>query len=343
MLYFIDLLFKDGVINDFEDIPKIIRQRHFKKYKLTTFLKYGVYNLFNMVCPNKWYKWDFCSVGNSFWTEKNNLKDLYNWLLNKLNEDKLIYCLDDILGLDQSIFTRYNLNGMLAGTFNYSPFNFWNYFNPGVWFEWEFKNTPKNYWSNYNNRKNALKQLCEIKLSLKVDEIPNYISYPFLVKYYHKFSLICDQYYNSNIFKWVDECYPYIFRQSDFKHIISIDGTKLDSIDEKIIHEFLINNFKKVKYYDNNTNNDNKWVNYNTNEKYVADWLVNNNIIVEYFGWYNMFSYNKNKIFTDYINKANRKIEYYSNLSNYNFIALYPYDLNSSLLGVKEKFFPYMN
>lgn len=337
-MYFIELLIKDNIINNIDDIPKTIRQSIFKKYKLTTLQsRFGVYNLFNILYPNKWCEWEFCRVKNNFWNDKDNLLNLHNWLINKLYSDNIINSIEDIVYLDNNIFKNYNLSGLLMGKFDDSPFKFWNYFYPNRWFEWEFKNTPKNYWNNKNNRIKSLKQLFENKLNLDFDSIKNTISYSFLVKYYHKFSLICDQYYKSNIYKWINECYPNKFKPEDFKQIISSDGEKLDSIDEKIIHELFINQFDNVKYYNSNTSSINKWHNELEDENYVADWLINDNIIVEYFGWYNMSSYNKNKIFTEYINKANRKIKYFNNLSDYYFIDLYPKDLRNNLIGVKNK------
>jgi len=337
-IYFVNLLIKDEIIFTINDLPKILSQNLLNKYKLKTLQsRFGIFNIVNITYPNKWVPWEFNFVSSNFWNNKDNLIDVGIWLFCKLINDNVINDIEDIPNLNQNIFNSYNLKGVLASKFNYSPYIFWNTMFPSKWFEWEFKITPKNYWNKKVNRINALKQLIENRLNLNIINIPKNISYSFLVEYYHKFSHKCDIFYHSNLFKWIDEVYPNIFTPEDFNQIIASDGTKLDSNLELIIHELLIKTFKNVKYYDNNIINENKWHNELTNENYVADWLIDNNIIIEYFGWYNLNSYNKNKIITDYINKTHRKIKYFSSLKNYKFLSLFPEDLRYNLKGVKEK------
>jgi len=336
--YFVKLLFKDKIIYSIDNLTKILSQKLLIKYKLNTFQdRFGIFNIVNITYPNKWVPWEFNFVPANFWNNRDNLIDVGVWLFCKLIDDKIINNIEDIPKLKKDIFKLYNLDGVLAGKFNSSPYVFWNTMFPLKWFEWEFKMTPKNYWINNINRINALKQLIENRLNLNIINIPKNISYSFLVEYYHKFSLICDQYYKSNIYKWINECYPNVFTPEDFNQIIASDGTKLDSNLERIIHELLIKTFENVKYYDNNTIDKNKWYNELENENYVADWLIENNIIIEYFGWYNLNLYNKYKIITDYIDKTHRKIQYFSSLKNYKFLPLFPEDLKNHLQGVKEK------
>jgi hypothetical protein len=338
ILFFVSLLIKDGIIKSIDELPNIIRQHIFIKYKLTTFInRFNIFDLLNITFPDKWKPWELCRVKNNYWTDINNINETIYWLINKLLEDKIINTIEDIIYLDKSVFKNYGLHGLLYSKFNDSPYSFWNYCLPNKWYQWEFKNTPKYFWTIKENRINALKQLCEERLYLDVVNIPNYMSYRYLVGFYHKFSLICDYYYNSNLFLWINESYPTLFTPEQFNQIISSDGVKLDSNDEKIIHEYLIKNFSEVNYYDNNQKNSYKWHNNLTDENYIADWIINNNIIIEYFGWYNKYSYGKSNLITDYIDKANRKIEYFSSLDNYNFIAFFPNDLKNNLKGVKEK------
>jgi len=334
---FVDCLLKDNIIENINDIPRLDSTPLYKEYKLISLFKYyNTQDVLEIAYPNRWKSWEFNRVIEGFWNKENNLKDACDWLILKLFEDKIITSLDNILDLDGTIFNKYHLEGLLTAKFNCSPINFWQYFFPNKWYVWEFKSVHKGFWEDKENRINSIKELCT-KLNIKIDELPLIINYPFIVNQYHRFSWVCDKYYKSDMFLWVDECFPNMFKPEDFNYIIGSNGVRLDSKEEKIIHEYFLCNFNVVKYYENNICEENKWFNEVENENYVADWLLNDKLIIEYFGWYHINSYNKDKRITEYIDKADRKITFFNSLSDYNFIALYPKDLRNNLKGVKDK------
>ena len=334
---FVECLIRDNVIQSINEIPRINVLPLYKKYKLISLQKYHtVQEIVELAYPNKWESWEFNQVAEGYWNNETNLKHTCDWLISKLFEDNYIDSLDGVLDLDGTIFVKYHLDGLLASKFNYSPINFWQYFFPNKWYTWEFKSVSKGFWEDKQNRVDSIKELC-VKLNIKLDELPLIINYPFIVNKYHRFSWVCDKYYKSDMFLWVDECFPDMFKSEDFNYIIGSNGVRLDSKEEKIIHEYFLCNFNVVKYYENNICEENKWFNEVENENYVADWLLNDKLIIEYFGWYHISSYNKDKRITEYIDKADRKITFFNSLSDYNFIALYPKDMRNNLKGIKEK------
>jgi hypothetical protein len=131
--------------------------------------------------------------------------------------------------------------------------------------------------------------------------------------------------------------YPEVFKKGDFSYIYSSDGIRLDSNEEYQIHELLLDNFNNIQYNGNATKNSTKFTNDKFNEYYIPDWIINDNIIIEYFGY--ICENSKQIRFIDYNKKCNRKIEYFSSLSNYTFISLFKEDLKFALKGVKKKLF----
>lgn len=336
--HFASLMIANKEIDNLEQLPQVLRQKHLIKYKLISFCaKYDIYELINCAYPEKWVPWQFFKVRKDYWSNDDNVIKACKWLVEKLFHDKIINKMDDIPNLTGDIFKKYKLEGLLQTKFNCSPYQFWDFYFGSKWYEWEYKMTPRWFWTKEDNRNQALRQLAEIKLNLTTMEIPSRLTYSYLVENHPKFAAVCDEYYSSNIFTWIKSAYPNTFSNDQFNSCVAIDGVVLDSEEERHIHELLIKQFNDVKYYDNNVSSDNKWHNDIENENYVADWLVNNKIIIEYFGWYNKFSYGKNKIFTDYIDKANRKIKYFSSLKEYKFVALFPIDIKNNMQGIKEK------
>jgi predicted GNAT family acetyltransferase len=220
--------------------------------------------------------------------------------------------------------------------FNSSVFNVINYAYFNKFYVWEFKVVPNNYWTIKENRINSMKQFITSKLTLKMSEIPEKITLPFIKNMYSKFMYPLVTYYKSRIDIWINECYPNVFNPEDFNINVASDGTQLDSKEELLIHEWLIKNVSNVKYIDR-TDKQNKFYNQKDDENYYADWIINDKIIVEYFGMYD--HYFTNEIYQRYMVKADRKIKYYKSLSNYDFIDIYHTDLKSKMKGLKQKLY----
>jgi hypothetical protein len=318
----------------------LFTQRIFYKYKLSSLYQmYPTQKIAESVFKDKYMPWELSSVPPHYWESEDNIKFASKWFYNKLFELGYIKTDDDILEIKDfgSIFKKLKLDGFYYTVFKSSHYNFWNYMFPNRWFEWEFKFTQKHYWELKENRIRAFKELIE-KLNLQLSEIPDKITYPFLVENYRKFSAICDIHYQSDLFSWVNDCYPNMFTKEDFHNNIANDGTILDSKHEVLIHNLMLKNGLQLKYFENKQSAMKNYYNEEENEYYVPDWIVNDNLIIEYFGWYNIQQYNKNKTITSYINKANRKIAYYEKQQDYKFIALYPNDLDENFYGLINKF-----
>ena len=111
------------------------------------------------------------------------------------------------------------------------------------------------------------------------------------------------------------------------------DGIKFSSIEERNVYIFIKNFninidkcFRKNGYYFYNNKYD---------EHYIPDYVVNKNIIIEYYGWF-LPSF-KNKRILQYIEKTHRKNEYYKSNSDIYFIDLYPADIKNNFEGVRNK------
>lgn len=202
-------------------------------------------------------------------------------------------------------------------------------------YPWEIT-APKMYWADMNNRNCALRELIESQNIWK-DDIPKFLTYDNLKgTRFAKFNAICSTYYKSDYFNWVQDVFPNEYNKEDFHpHFIFHDGYKMHSKIEVRIHNFLKQKFDQVRYIEK-TDTQYHFYNKDFEEKYIPDWIVDGNIIIEYFGWYQPKSTNeKFKIYTE---KANRKTDFYNNFDGYLFSPIYPndrYDLDNWLNKIK--------
>src|SRR5690606_24867279 len=111
----------------------------------------------------------------------------------------------------------------------------------------------------------------------------------------------------------------YQFKPQEFNLLVGKDGQLCDSREELVIHDFLLRTFSNIMIRREHI----RFHNNAHSETYIPDWIIEQNdkkFIVEYFGLYHSNRYK------GYKNKADRKIEYYSMLKDYNFIAIFPED-----------------
>lgn len=343
---FVNLLIKDNIINSIVDIPNVCNYNLFKKYKLgglvANYFNYSPFEAINFLFPNKFNEWDFKTVPKNFYKDNNNIKRILNWLVNKLLEDHIIDNIDDIPNkVNISIFKKYNLLSFLSKCFSGVSYKAFDFLYPQKWQPWEFRSCPNGFWASEKNVFLALNWFIN---KLLVDNIITNINdlarLPVTKLMYHYNLKTILKIHRHDIGFLFSKYYPNYFNKDSFGKKYASDGTKLDSTEEVLIHEWLIKYFNNVKYYENNNDKNNKWYNKIDDENYVADWLINNNIIVEYFGFLN--HYNKNEKFSLYAQKTERKIKYFSSLDNYYFVDLYHNDTYFALKGVKEKLIKYI-
>lgn len=338
--WLVEQLIDDKIINSLAELPKKSGlMKIINKYRLGGLLNHrfsgNIYEMFNFAYPGKWNPWDMAMTSKNFYLVKENrIIAVRDVLINKLNFKSK----EDFLNISKKHFESNGLDGLLVTYFNSSPIQCIKECFPEYEFnDWEFQNVQLGYWKNPDTRNKALKTLVEDVLNIKHDQIPLLLSRKFLSIFYPKFHDALGVYYNYNLFQWINDVYPSKFKLEDFYQLVTIDGIRVDSREELIIHNYMIDNItnKKIEHTGNKRLAKYKFHNKSENEKYVPDWILNKNIIIEYFGWYN--ADNTNEIFINYTDKANRKIKYFSSLSNYKFIALFPEDLKNNLQGVREK------
>jgi hypothetical protein len=133
--------------------------------------------------------------------------------------------------------------------------------------------------------------------------------------------------------------------QYNRKDYYSSDGiTKLRSIEERDVFDFIRDNFK----VDIILSNGKKFKNKKYNESYIPDYIIHNvnniilnkKLIIEYYGLYKPDN-NQSTFIQTYIEKTQRKNEYYKSNPEIYFIDLYPTDLKNNFKGVKDKLYSF--
>ena len=184
---------------------------------------------------------------------------------------------------------------------------------------WEFKilDCPNNYWNDKYNMFYCIREC--IESMFKQNIISNYselfqIPQDILVNYFHSSVAYFGNGLKNNIITYLD------FIKADYKIDKLYDGILFDSIEEiyvykqlKCVNKEIIKNTKM------------KFKNEKYNESYIPDFIIGDNIIVEYFGMYN--ENHNSKIYKRYTQKANRKIKFFESLKGFIFIPIYPNDI----------------
>lgn len=340
--WFVDKIKKDNIINRIEDLPRVCTYKLFADYGLGGLLVHyfnsSPYEAINFYFPNKFVKWEF-TLPASYYSKEKNIKEIMEWFVSKLTKDKYISSIDEIPDkVNIDTFRNYNLYSFLINCFRGISYDAFNFLYPGKWHPWEFKSCPTGFWDSEENVKQALEWLIKkLKKDNKIKSVEDIKKLPItktLEEY--KLSTLAKIYagdYHS-LFSLIDEN----FEVGDFTHRITVNGIKFDSREEYAIHNWLVSNINKnIKYVEKYS--EYKFHNKEFDENYVPDWIIDENIIVEYFGWYN--ENNNLKRYVKYNEKTKRKIKYFSNLQNYSFIAIFPQDLKNNFKGVKNKFKKY--
>ena len=108
---------------DIENNNITITRKDFEKYKLgTLLLKYfnnSPYAAINYLYPNKYKAWEKSNVPMNYWKNEDNIKDALRWLF----EEKC-----NINNVTKKDFKKYNLSGLLSGSFGNSPINAKEYY-----------------------------------------------------------------------------------------------------------------------------------------------------------------------------------------------------------------------
>ena len=87
----------------------------FDKYGLNGLVRYfnnSPYEAINYMYPNKYKPWEKSNVPMNYWKNEDNIKDALRWLF----EEKC-----NIDNVTRKDFKKYNLSGLLSGSFGNSP------------------------------------------------------------------------------------------------------------------------------------------------------------------------------------------------------------------------------
>lgn len=340
--WFVNKLLEDGIIETVEDIPKVISQDLFNKYRLrgllANYFNDSPLKAINFIFPDKFNLLDFQTrySDNTLHTKENLLNILRDIFLNELSCNNR----EDIIDNARDIFFDERKLNIFIKKF-YSDYRnaLIDAFPEYSFFYWEFRQLPSTFWNSKQNRNRSLKELIENKLKINLKDIPKYINYIFIHENYKKFAKTCYSYYDSNYFKWVNEAYPELFEEDEYYKIFTKSSkiSGFDSNSEKEIYNYIKNNItQNVKFIGRNRKY--KLYNKKHNESYIFDFLINDNIICEYYGLYEEDT--GREFIEGYVLKTKRKNNFYKDFctkTNYKFVDLYPSDLLNNFEGIKNK------
>jgi hypothetical protein len=213
-------------------------------------------------------------------------------------------------------------------------------------YPWEMCETIKGYWDNSDNCNKYLdfilnKYIDTNKIDFQNDIYNIFTTTGLREKKEHVLTnLLYARVEYNTYYEWINTLHPEFNLEKDkFKGVLSKDNISMDSYEEKTVYEFIkfdlnldiqvINRNKEYIFHNNKYN-----------ENYMPDFILNNNTIIEYFGLYNEKS--SGNIIENYIKKTHHKVEFFSNLKEFRFIAIYPKDLNNNLKGLKYKINEYL-
>jgi DNA-binding ferritin-like protein (Dps family) len=228
----------------------------------------------------------------------------------------------------EKLFMQCGIKNLTNGNTLEFVVKFYNDKYPG----YMFKSFAVNYYKNEQNLLFDLKYLIEEDMKIKIDKIPLYLTKNVL----HKKSTSLYNYIITNrhgsLYKWINKLYPNRFIETDFE--VNAYRDEFGSDTECFINEILNENFKNVIYNQIHTN---RTIEING---MIPDWIImtdNGVYLVEYFGLYEERQYGKSSRVTDYIDKANRKIEKYKEINGYKFLFFYPNDIDDDFKWCREK------
>ena len=169
------------------------------------------YKAINTTYPNKFKEWEFKMTPINFWSKEKGA-EATKWLI----EEKLKLTDEQIKEqVSQKLFEDNNLSSMLQYCFNSSLYQAINTTYPNKFKEWEFRRTPKNFWTKEKGIE-ATKWLIEEKLKLTDDELKEQLS----VKLFKDNGLVgmLKYCFNNSPYQAINETYPNKFKPEDFKN-----------------------------------------------------------------------------------------------------------------------------
>jgi hypothetical protein len=185
-------------------------------------------------------------------------------------------------------------------------------------------------------------------------DIPKYINHTYIHELFPKLNKHIDKKRFKTYYEWCCLSFPEykdVWKPEDFGDTYTYDGIKCNSIEEKMLYEYIkrdlgyiyiksigINRKGKYTYKLDNSYDFQmfcpdfviEYINFN-NKKL----LLNKPIIIEYYGLYN--EQHNNHRFIKYRNKTNIKNSYYYSRNDILFMPIYPNELKNNRQIIQEK------
>ena len=152
---------------------------------------------------------------NGFWTSPEaleNARDCIRYLI----EEELQLSEEEILEqVSFKFFNKHKLNGMIDRCFKNSPYEALNCAYPGKYKPWQLAKVSTSYWSNRDNRMQAIHWLISEKLNWSKEDIKEKLCSD--VFYENGLGSLLNCYFNGNVylaieFAFKDEFYPWEFK-----------------------------------------------------------------------------------------------------------------------------------
>lgn len=294
---------------------------------------------------------DFSHSPTGFWDDKEN----------RILAIKT-YCYDH--GIEPFLTSTEKLKKWLRNNFTskdvYSFFNYTKYYNSlyevlieafpsikkdKILFKWEW-----HQWNQYTKELlvDMMKELILYRLNIKDPlDIPKKVNRSGLIKFgYEKFNKVIWKSHFDNYYQWCCSAFPeyeHLWNPNDFNVFITSDGFVCDSFEEVEIYEFIKNEMKikSIKPIGVEYKSEHSFVlsNEGRGRWYTPDFVIfpecGKVVYIEYFGMY--VENPPNALLKKYKNKTMKKIDYYENIKEYDFIFLFPEDLKKRFYGVRQK------
>lgn len=191
-----------------EQVPQRTDIQWFEKNKLIVPLRKiwsgSPYKMINDLYPNRFKAWQFRKVPRGFWTKEKILEAL-KWTIEEKEQltDKELMMVFSVDWL-----RKHRLIHHLATYWDYSPFKMLDDLYPGRFREWDFKRTPKNFWTK-EKALAAFSWTIKEKEQLNEEQILQKINLDWVKQ--HKLLTPYQRYWNGNLHKMLNDLYKFSY------------------------------------------------------------------------------------------------------------------------------------
>lgn len=241
--HMVSLMLINKDIDNTDELPRKIRDKHFKKYKLNRLLqKFELIEMIQVAYPNRWDIFEFHQLPKGFWKNNNNHKKAIEYLYGKLKEEGVVKDFSDMpKKLTRKVFYDNKMGSLFKYYNGVSDIIMTLY--PNQFKEWEF-NVTKGYYSSDDNKRKVLewfiKQLHEDGKIKTIDDIPKVVSNRVFREY--KVNSMFKNGFNSSTYSAMNFMFPNKWKPWEFKNVRNGFWDDANNVREAII--WLVNQCK---------------------------------------------------------------------------------------------------